>query len=140
MMKIPHRLITTAIALTIIAFSLSGCGGAITTATTALKIAAVKAILDKGSDSSNTLVRILADIISGNVLKEAVALITKPDGGGTAEIILTLNDDGKYEGSYVAETSPTETTEYSVEVAATDLTGESAVSEPIKVEVPAESD
>ncbi len=140
MTKRASRFLLICVSLSIIASSLSGCGGTMATAANVLKIAAVKAVLDEGSNSNNTLIRILADIISGNALKEAIAIITRPDDGHKEAVILTLNEDGKYEGSYAAESSPIETTEYSVEVTATDSTGESAVSESVTVEVPADSE
>lgn len=130
MIKRTNRLIGLAVALVIVASALSGCGGSVAAA--ALKIAAVTALIDDASDSNNILVRVLADIVSGNALKDAIALITKPDGDEVS-IILTLNDQGKYEGTYrESDTGQTATNDqYKVEVTATDTAGNTAVSEPV---------
>ncbi|MHB9037138.1 MAG: hypothetical protein ACYC64_10740 [Armatimonadota bacterium] len=138
MSKRPHRLIGIALALALMASTLSGCGGAIAGAAAALKIAAVAATVADDKASGSSWVRILADIISGNTVKRAIARIISPDTGEIAEIVLTLNDSGKYEGGYTAEPSPNQTTaeQYAVEVTATDTAGDTAVSEPVTFEVP----
>jgi hypothetical protein len=126
------RLIGLAVVLVIIATSVCGCGGSVAAA--ALKIAAVTALIDDATGSNNILVRVLADIISGNALKDAIALITKPDGGEVS-IVLTLNEEGKYEGAY-RDTDQATNDQYKVEVTATDTAGNAAVSETVTVDVP----
>jgi predicted small secreted protein len=141
MVRRTYRLIAIALILVLAASSLSGCGGTVAGAMAALKIGAVAAMVADDKSSGSSWVTILADIFSGNAVRRAIARIISPSTGEIAEVVLELNSSGKYEGQYLADPSPSQTTseEYQVEVTATDTTGDVAVSDPVTFEVPPSS-
>lgn len=116
---------------------LPGCGGASGMASV-LKVIGVSALVPDDWSSRGGLVRIIADVISGESLLKVVAKVISHSSPHPIEVILTRNAEGKYEGEIEITENPNETTPivYTTIVEAQDVVGNTAESAPVSVEVP----
>lgn len=129
-----RRFITIGIVSIMLTMMLTGCGGGL--AATALKIAAVRAILPDKWSKNEHIVTLVADILGSTSLSEVIAHITQPDSSEVIKIVMTRNAEGSYEGSFEAPAGATQAETYTAVVTATDQAGTQATSSPVSVDVP----
>lgn len=129
--KMPRLLAGIALVL-ILPISLGGCGGsAAQIGAQAVKVVSVVATITNKITNAANIISIVADVVSGEPLKEVIAKIFKPDSQ-PIEVTLTRSSDGRYQGT--VNVGNAANVDYTATVEATSSSGDSASSEPVKVE------
>lgn len=126
------RIIAIILSVAVIASVVAGCGGAFGQA---LRIVGITALLPREWTEKYEVVRLVVDIVSGQALMDVIAKITRKGSTQITEVVLTKTAEGKYQGEFEAAAGDTTVT-YTAVVVATDVTGNSATSETVAVEIP----
>lgn len=135
------RILLTTVAVVLVCTMITGCGGGGLLGSM-LRIVGAAALVPDDWSSRGGVVRILADITGVTAVQRVIALVKHKDDPIPVHVELTLNDEGKYEGAYLAQENedPVAADNYTVVVTATDAAGATAESNPIEFEVPPTSE
>lgn len=132
------RLLAGIMLVLALSISLGGCGsGVAQVGAQAVKVVSVAATITNTLSDAANIISIVADVVSGEPLKEVIAKVFRPNQTQPIEVTLTRNSDGKYEGAISVGNAAT--MDYTATVEATNTTGDSASSELVKVEAAAQT-